>query len=274
MLEKLARLGYVAKALIYVTIGVLAAAAALGLGGRSDPDSRGAMAALIDQPFGKIMLAIVALGLVGYAVWRILSGVLDGEHRGHDAKGIAMRVGAVITGLIHGGLAYTAARLALGHGGARGSAAGGSASQTSQHYSARALELPGGTLILWVVAAGFVGYGLYQLYRAAASKLSKQLALGKLSREVGRWIIGVARFGIGSRGVVFGTIGVLFARAALHHDASQAGSVGKSLRELVDLGRGPFATIAIGLIAYGVYELINARYRAINVPDHVPGHAG
>lgn len=249
MLEKLARMGYVAKAVLYGTIGLLAASAAFGVGGRTNPDSRGAMTTLVAKPFGKVLLAIIAAGLVGYAIWRILSGVLDGEHRGKDAKAIAMRIGSVITGLIHAGLAYTAARLALGHG----TGSGGGASQKSQHYSARALELPGGALLLWIVAGAFVGYGAYQVYRAVTAKLSKQLTTQRFT--------GICRFGIASRGIVFGTIGVLFGRAALHHDPNEAGSVGRSIHELVDLGRWPFATIAVGLIAYGVYELINARYR-------------
>lgn len=255
--ERLARMGFVAKSLLYVTIGVLAASAALGSGGRTNPDQRSAMAALIAAPYGRGLLAVVAVGLAGYALWRIVAGVLDAEHRGRGAKGLAIRGGSIVTGLIHVALAYSAAHLALGH------RSGGGGEQQSRHWAARALEWPGGTLVLWGVAAGLVGYGVYQLYRAAVAKLDKQLALGALGRRERSWAIGISRFGIASRGVVFGTIGLLFARAARDHDPSQAGGMADSLRTLVQLGRWPFLGIAVGLIAYGGYELINARYREI-----------
>jgi hypothetical protein len=257
--ERLARVGFLAKCVLYVTIGVLAAQAALVGGGRTDTDQRGAMATLIGAPFGRVLLAVIALGLLGYAVWRLADGVLDAEHHGKGAKGIAMRIGAIVIGAIHLALAYTAVRLAMGHAGGHG---GG---ERSRHWTARALQLDGGVLVLWIVAAGFVGYGLYELYCAATAKLAKQLELGRLSREARRWIIGVSRFGIAARGVVFGTIGVMFVRAARDHDSNQAGGLGDSLRQLVELGRWPFAMIALGLVAYGVYQALNARYRRIRI---------
>jgi hypothetical protein len=244
-----------------MTIGVLAARAAVGSGGRTNTDQRGAMAELIAAPFGRTLLGIIALGLIGYSLWRLADGVFDGEHHGRDARGIGMRVKAVAIGVIHLALAFTAARLALGHGGQGASESG----EKSRSWTARALELPGGVYLLWLVAGVFVAYGAYQLYRAYATKLSKQLELGRMSREAGNWIIGVSRFGIAARGVVFGTVGVLFARAARDHDPGQAGGLGDSMQELVELGRWPFTVVALGLVAYGVYQAVNARYRRIHV---------
>ncbi len=259
--ERLARVGFLAKSILYITIGVLAAQAAIGHGGgKTVTDQRGAMVRLISAPFGRLLLAIIALGLLGYAVWRLAQGILDPERHGRDAKGIAIRIGAIGIGIIHLGLAYSAIMLALGHAGG-----GGGSGDRSRHYSARILEFPGGVIALWLVAGGFVGYGAYQLFRAYKTKLDKQLELGRMSRDAGRWVINVSRFGIAARGVVFGTIGVLFARAARDHNASEAGGLGDSLHELVDLGREPFAVVAFGLIAYGVYQALNARYRRIHM---------
>jgi hypothetical protein len=116
-----------------------------------------------------------------------------------------------------------------------------------------------------IVAAGVGGYGIYQLYRAARAKLSAQLDRGKASAELGTWVIAVSRFGIAARGLVFIAIGYLLARAATRHDPQRAGGIGDALRTLAGLGRWPFAGIALGLVAYGVYELLNARYRRIRV---------
>jgi uncharacterized protein DUF1206 len=78
-----------------------------------------------------------------------------------------------------------------------------------------------------------------------------------------RWLVGVSRFGIAARGVVFCLIGFFLARAGLWHDAAQAGGVRKSLGLVAGIGRWPFVVVALGLVAYGVYELVNARYRRI-----------
>ncbi len=257
-IERLARVGYAAKGVLYVTIGLLAAGAAVGVSDKQVNDSHGAMSTLIEAPFGRVLLGVISIGLIGYAVWRVIEGVTDPERRGKDAKGIAMRASFIARGLVHLGLAYTAGMLAIGQ-------LGKSNGDNSELWTGRAMSLPGGVYILWAIGAAFFGYGAYQLYRAYASKLSKKLELGRLSHTARRWVIGLSRFGIAARGIVFGTIGVLFARAAQAHNPKEAGGVGDSMRELTGLGQWPYAAIALGLAAYGIYELVNARYRRITV---------
>jgi hypothetical protein len=260
-IERLARVGYGAKAVLYATVGALAARVALGAGGRTT-DTRGALRAVLEAPFGRAMLVVIALGLAGYALWRLVAAVADPEGRGTDAKGLAMRASYAARGVIHAGIALTALRLAAGDGDAAGGGgAGGSA--RAEHWTARALDAPAGEWIVALAGAAFVGYGLYQLYRAWAAKLSRQLDLGRLTTETGRWTIAVSRFGIAARGVVFCLIGALAVLAATRHDPAQAGGIGDSLSTLAAFGRWPLAVVAVGLIAYGVYELINARYRRI-----------
>lgn len=257
-IERLARVGYVAKAVLYMTVGGLA----LGpIGsGREATDSRGAMTWVLDAPFGRALLAIVAAGLLGYAVWRVVQGVADPERRGSDAKGIALRTSFVARGLIHAALALSAATMVI-----RRAPQGGEDGARSRDMAARVMDLPAGAMILGLIAASFVAYGIYQLYRGVMAKLSKRLDLSSLSPATASWVKRISRFGIAARGIVFGTIGVLLGRAALQHDSSEAGGTADSLRELMNLGRWPFAAIAIGLAAYGVYELLNARYRRIRV---------
>lgn len=258
-IEKLARLGYVAKAVLYMTIGVLASAAALRLGGTGATGSRGAMAQLVNAPFGEALLVVIAIGLFGYAAWRIIAGIVDPEHQGHKAKGIAKRIQAVGIGVLHAALGISAIKLALGD-----LSAGKDGAQT-QNWTARALATPGGTLALWVVAGGLAAYGIYQLYRAWKAKLDKHLALGSMAWRTKKWVVGASRFGIAARGVVFVTLGVLVARAVQQHDPRHARGLKQAMLELLSYGRGPFIVVAAGLIAYGIYQLINARYRRINV---------
>ena len=252
-IERFARVGYVAKGILYGTVGILAAGAAVGHG--QTTDSRGAMTRLVGAPFGRVLMIIIALGLLGYAAWRCVSAVVDAERRGNDAKGLALRVSFFARGLAHLALAWSAARLVMG--------ASESGGDNSEKAAGATMALPGGTWILWIVALGIAGFGVYQLYRAAASKLSKQLKRGKMHAEVGGWVVGVSRFGIAARGLVFIAIGWLLGRAAADHDPQKAGGIGDAMSTLAQLGPLPYIAIGAGLIAYGVYELLNARYRRV-----------
>lgn len=255
--ERLARVGFAAKALLYITIGLLAAQAGLGRGGRAT-DTHGALRTVHDATFGRVVLLIVAVGLLGYALWRLVEAAVDPDRRGTGFKGLALRVGFALRGLFHGVLGVTAVRLALGD---RSSAAGGE----MPRWTARAFQLPGGELVVFLAAAGIGLYGLYQLYRAYVPKLGRNLKLAEAPASLVDWIVGVSRFGIAARGVVFCLIGFFLARAAVGHDAGQAGGLRESLRTLAHIGRWPFLAVALGLVAYGVYELVNARYRRIRV---------
>lgn len=261
-IERLARVGFVAKAVLYITVGWLAVQVAVGAGGRTT-GSRGALRELVEKPFGRTLLAIVAAGLFGYAIWRIVEGVADADRKGSDAKGLALRASFVARGIIHGALGVQALRIVLG----AGSAGGDDDSQRAESWTARLMEAPAGVWIIGAIGLGIVAYGLYQLYRAFTAKLSRQLDLASLTEEAGRWAIHVSRFGIGARGVVFGIAGIFLVRAALQHDPTEAAGTGESLSAI---GSSPYGTlllavVAFGLIAYGVYELVNARYRRIAV---------
>lgn len=255
-IERLARIGYAAKAVLYATIGILAAQLAVGEGGRTT-DTRGALRELLDAPYGHVMLGVVAAGLVGYTVWLFIRAITDAEHRGDDAKGIALRAGDAIRGLFHGALAVAAFRLATGDGGSGGG--------SSREWAARILGAPLGELALWAVALGMAAYGLHQLYRSWSAGLSRRLALAELPSGTAAWVVAVSRFGIGARGIVFCLIAWFIGRAAARHDPSEVGGVQESLRALAQLGRWPLAAVALGLVAYGVYELVNARYRRISI---------
>lgn len=252
---KLARAGYVAKALLYATVGILAAQAALGRGGRTT-DLGGALHEVVRAPMGNVLLLAIAVGLAGYALWRLVDAVTDAEGKGGDAKGIARRLGSALRGLAHGGLALAAYQLATGSGGDGGDG--------TEALASDAVDIAGPWL-LWVAAGGVIAYAGYQLYRAYAAKLGSQLDLGAVSAALGRWVIGLSRLGIAARGIVFGLIGVLLVRAAQHEAPERAGGVRDSLEMLARMGRWPLAFIAFGLVAYAVYELLNARYRRIRM---------
>lgn len=255
-IERLARVGYAAKALLYTVVGVLALQSAFGDGGQTT-GSRGALATLVRQDFGAFILVVIAAGLFGYAAWRIIEAILDPERRGTNPKGLAMRASFAARGLVHAALGAQAVRLAMGTSRGRG--------QAVEEWTGRVLDAPMGRWLVIGAGLAVAGYGLYQLYRAWAAKLSRQLDLASLSREAGSWLTKVCRFGIGARGVVFGICGWYLVRAGIAHDASAAADTGEALGaiERQPFGEWLLAIVAVGLIAYGAYEAVQARYRVI-----------
>lgn len=260
-IERLARIGFVAKGVVHILIGFLAVRAALGSRGEgSTTGSSGALGSITDEPFGQVILGVIAAGLFGYAVWRILEAVLDTSGRGTDGKGLAVRVGSAGKALIYGALGLEAARLVMG-------SRSGDSGESTEHWTAVALSTPFGQALVVIAGLSVAAYGVYQLTRAWRSKLSRDLELSRVPHESRGWITKVSRFGIGARGVVFLLIGYLLVTAGVTQRASQAEDVGGALRTLGSEPFGPIAlaTVGVGLIAYGLYEFLNARYRKIAI---------
>ena len=257
-IESLARVGFASKALLYMVVGVLAARGAAGMGGKMT-GTKGALREIVDHPFGKVLLIVMGVGLLGYAVWRVIEGFADPERKGTDAKGLALRGSYVVRGILHALLAVQAFRIASRHGG------GGQDGAAAQQASSQAMQLPFGDWLVILGGLGVAGFGFYQVYRAWESKLDKQLDFPRLRREAGDWAVLVSRFGIAARGVVFVMIGTLLVSAGRHHNASQAGGIGEAFTALerAPYGRTVLLVVALGMVAYGAYVAIQARYRHI-----------
>jgi len=112
-IERLARFGFAARGLVYILVGLLAAGAAAGFGGRAT-DAHGAIRTVGEQPFGTVFLLVLALGLAAYAVWRFAQAWLDLEGKGTNLQALVTRASFVVSGLGHAGLAFTAVSLASG----------------------------------------------------------------------------------------------------------------------------------------------------------------
>lgn len=257
--ERFARLGYFVKGIVYVTIGLLAGQVALGTGG-STTGSTGALKSLSRQPSGTAMIGVVAVGLVGYVLWRLTQAVLDVERKGRDPKGVLKRVGYLVSGLAYASISLEAWRLLL-------QMSVSSDSQSQELWTARILTLPWGRWLVGVgalalfalaVNAGVVAFG--RMYR-------EKLDLANMSGTEERIADVLAIAGLIGRGAVFVVIGVFLVRAALQFDAQEAGS---SAEALGAAARAPYGAwllggLAVGLIAYGGYAIVQARYRQIEV---------
>lgn len=97
LLDPIARAGFVARGMVYVTVGVLAAEAAAGRGGGTT-NTRGAMRAIGRLDATGVLLLALAAGLVAYAAWRFAQAYLDLDRKGGGAKGLAVRAGYAASG--------------------------------------------------------------------------------------------------------------------------------------------------------------------------------
>jgi Domain of Unknown Function (DUF1206) len=254
--ERLARLGYIAKGVIYAVIGFLALREAVGAGGRST-DPSGAIHSIGTQPFGGVMLALLAVGLACYALWKVVQGVKDPDGKGADAHGIVRRVAYVGSGALYGLLAYTAAQSILG---------AEDTSEDAATASAMAFQPPLGPILVWLVGTIVVAVGLYQLYAAYEAKFRDDLRLHQMGETEERWVIYAGRIGTAARAIAIGVAGAFLLLAAYQSDPSEARGLGAALETVQHQPLGPYmlGTIAIGLLVYGAFMFAIARYRRID----------
>ncbi len=258
--EALARLGYGARGVVYGLVGALALMAAVGSGGQTG-GSRSALQTLLSQPFGRVWLGLIALGLAGFCIWRILEAVTDADRHGADAKGWGIRGAHLISGFIYGSLALTALSLALGWGGG-----GGSEEARAQDSTAWLMAQPFGRWLVGLVGLAVAGAGLSFAWKGWRGDVARHLALPADHR---RWIISLGRLGFAARGVVFVIVGGFLVLAAWRSNSAQAHGLGGALEALQQQPYGwlLLALTALGLFAFGVFGLVQARYRHIDAPD-------
>lgn len=257
-IERLARLGYAAKGVVYAVVGVLAAMAAFGTGGRTT-DTNGALVTIVAQPFGKFLLGLVAVGLAGYVLWCFVQAIADAENKGSDAKGIAQRLGYAGSGIVYAGLALNAVQIVRGVG-------GGGGSNGSQDWTARVLAQPFGQWLVGIAGVAVIGMGFYQFYEAYKAKFRRKIKMNQMSDSEHKWALYSGRCGIAARGVVFSIIGIFLIQAAHNSDANRAIGLAGALEALAQQPYGSLilGIVALGLIAYGIYNFVLARYRQIS----------
>jgi hypothetical protein len=250
-----ARVGHIAKGVVYALIGVLSVQAALGQGQATG--SSGVLRQIAQEPFGQIILVLVGVGLFAYLIWRLIQAIADADNKGSDGKGIVYRIGYAASGLAHGALGYSALSIAFGSGGGGGG--------STQSMTAQLMQQPFGRWLVAIVGVIIFGYGVRAVVSGAKQKFKKKLNLSQMKAKEERWAVRMGTFGLIARGVVFGIIGVFLFQAALSASPEQARGIGGALRSLLGQPYGPWllGVVAIGLIAYGVYMLVLAKYRRI-----------
>jgi hypothetical protein len=252
--EWLARSGFVARGLIYVLIGILAAKLAFGAGGRT-ANQQGALKTIAAQPFGKVLLILVAIGLAGYALWRLLRALLG--HGPEDSDSTFERVAALASGVVYAGLCAIAVEILLG--------SGGGSSENAGRTTAGVFGWPAGTWLVGIAGAVLIGVALYQGYRGISRDFLEDSKTEQMSTRVRSWIEWIGSFGHLARMIVFGLVGAFLIKAAIDFNPKKAVGLDGALAKLSHHSYGPFllGVVAFGLLAFGLYSLSDARYRRI-----------
>ncbi|HKU61792.1 MAG TPA: DUF1206 domain-containing protein [Gemmatimonadales bacterium] len=260
-LEHIARVGIVARAVVYVAIGLLATAAALRLGG-AITDTSGVFHFVLHQPLGRILLAALALGLGAYTIWLLAQVFFDPYGNGTSLLGLLNRFGQLVSALAQLAVAVEGGRLALGLPSVLGG--GVTSSDADERLVAEGLHVPFGVQLVGLVGLILMVVAVIQMYRGVVGNVQRDWRLDTLG-EKGLWAIRIGRFGLAARAVVLGVSGVLVFDAARSYDPSRAGGIQEVLRIL---GR-QYASgwllglVALGLVAFGIFGLVEARYRTI-----------
>jgi uncharacterized membrane protein YidH (DUF202 family) len=253
--EPLARFGYAARGVVYAFIGVLAVQTAF-FGRGQTTGAEGAIQSIADK--SKVLLVLIAIGLFGYALWRFVQGILDPENKGRDAKGLVQRGAMVASGVVYAGLALLAFRLISQDGAGAGS---GGQSDTARTL----LALPFGRALVILAGLGVIVAALHQIHQAYTKKFQRRMKTAEMSPEEQRLALHTGQLGLASRGVAFLITGWFLIQAALKFDPSQARGLGGALETLARQPYGPWllGIVAVGLVAYGAYSFLQARYRRI-----------
>lgn len=249
-------LGYAARGLVYLLVGGLALLAAIGGGGGQTTDPKGALASLLDEPLGFVIVLAIGIGLFAYAAWRAVQGLLDADHHGTDTKGLVVRGAMLVSAVTHFSLGLYAATLPF--------ALGGSGGDGSRDAAAWLLRQPFGRYLLAVVAIAIVGAGIAQIWKGASGGYRERFAM---SPDLLDKLSPVCGLGLIARGIVFLIVGSFFAFAAWVVDPDQAGGTAAALQWVRSqpYGRWLFLAIATGLLAFGLYGLIQATWRRIDL---------
>jgi hypothetical protein len=254
--EWVARVGYAARGIVFLIVGLFAGLAAVG-SGRS-VSSTDALKTLLTGPMGTLLLGIVAAGLFCFAGWRVLQSLFDADHLGSRGKGLGRRAGYGFGALFHFGLAAWAVSLMLGwsHGGQDGD-------RPVRDWTAWLLAQPYGKWIVTAVGVGIVTGGIAIAVRAFGDDFKRQLDLGA---EPSGWAVFLARFGFAARAVVYLLVGGFLLLAAWDSNSREAKGLGGALQSLREEPYGwiLLGLLALGLLAFAGYQFVQAYCRRVD----------
>ena len=255
LFEGLARIGYLSRGVIYALIGLLAIRLADGVAGPR-PNQQGAMQQIAQQRYGHLLLLLTAIGLGGYALWRLAQALIGHtpEYGRHSALD---RIGAAGSCLAYSAFCALAITVLRG--------TDGNSSAQPRKTTAGVLQWPAGRELVAAAGLLFVGIACYQAYLGLSRKFLSYSKTGQMSESVLRSFTIVGVVGLVARAIAFALIGIFVLKAARDYSPRDAVGIDGALARLLQHSYGPAAlvVVAAGLIVFGVYSIADGRYRKI-----------
>ncbi len=251
-----ARAGMVASGILYLVVAWLAVQVADEASGAS-ADTEGALRTIAAAPFGKVAMAALAAGFAGYALWRFVVAALGEKVQSNEDVDWPKRLWYVARGAVYVALCLSTLSILTG-----ADEGGGSEERRS---AAEALSWPGGRWLVGAVGLSVAGYGIGSAVRGVLRKFERDLRMGEMSRQAREWLCRIGQVGWTARGAVFVLIGAFLVQAAVELDPKESKGLDGALQELAAQPHGRYllGAVAAGLAAYGVFQLVRARYRAL-----------
>jgi hypothetical protein len=260
--DGIARVGYLAKGAVLLMVGGLALFAAMRLGGKAT-DPSGALLEVGRNPSGRAVLIAIALGSLAHALFRGALAVV-GERYAENWRGgrgqITRRIAYVGSAIFYVGLAGTAAALGLGW---RALGHDGSDVET-RRAAGQVLHLPFGRILLGGMAAAILIVALVCVVRALGKNdIRQRLRVDVMTEAQCRVMAVLGRVAYLARATVLGIISYFLAWAAYYDSPYAARGSAGALRAVEAHAQGHLllGAVAVGLIAFGVYVLLEARWR-------------
>lgn len=252
-LAVLARVGLIAYGVVHLLIGWLALQIAWGAASRS-ADSSGALRTLADQPFGKILLCLVAVGLVALALWQASVAVWD--YRNHEgANRVRKQVTSGAKAVIYAALGVSAASFALG--------LGSWGSQSQQQTTSGVLAWPAGQVIVLVTGLIIIGVGVAGVVKGVKKSFIEEIDTSSMSPVAREGVARLGQVGYIAKGVALGVVGSLLSYAALTFERQNAQGLDGALQAIMAQPFGTYllTAVALGFVAFGLFALLASRYR-------------
>ena len=256
LMPALARAGLTARGVMYILIGIIAVQIAFGSTSQK-AESTGAVRLVASTPFGSVLLWLLAIGFAALTLWRLSEAIWGGaEPDGHKAS---KRLGYAFRAVIYGFLTFGVLKYALGLG------APSSSDTQSKDLTAKALQLPGGQVLVALVGIAIAAAGLYIAYQAWKKKFLRELRMGSASPATRRTVERLGQVGGIARGAVFATAGVFLVVAAANANPGQAKGIDSALRAFAHTPLGPWllVLVALGLVTFGLFSLCQARWEDV-----------
>jgi hypothetical protein len=256
-LEYLARGGFVCYGIIHLLLAWLVLQVAFGNSGK-EGDQSGALQTLAHNGFGKFLLVVIVIGMIGLALWQAATAIVGESGGQNDKKAIAERALSGIRAIVYLWVAWTAIRVLTG-------SSKSSSANNSKNKSSDIMSSTGGRWLIGLVGLVVIGVGVGLIVNGLTKKFEEHLKTQEMRPSVRKTTERMGEVGYSAKGVAYGITGVLVLMAAITYDPNKARGMDAALKTLAGhtYGRWLLGLIALGFVAFAVFSFAQAKYRKV-----------